>query len=442
MKKTVRRGARQKALPPILCLLMITVFVLTACGRTAPEPTKEPAPTGAETEAPAPAPTDVPETEAPEEPSTAAPTQPAADTPALVDCAIEHETEFGGVYIKAAIDEFNALGFAYGDSVDVVFSNGYRLEDLPYYNGYYVETGKPLLVAYPGYPYIKAGINNGEDLWDEAGLLGIEQRERLWVNAALAEKDTATITMHERGKYADIQDARDIHYYDDRARYPSDVVFANFRAVQAGRLAEGALCRSASPCDNQHNRAPYVDALIREAGVNAVLDLADTPEKIAGYMAKDDFASPYFKTLQESGRVFPLALNTNFGSEEFRAKAAAGLTAISEQAAPYLVHCTEGKDRTGFICVLIEALAGASYDEIVDDYMLTYDHYYGINEVSDKRRYDLILEGNLIPMFGILTGQETGDPRQADLEAGARAYLKSGGMTDAQIDAFLARITK
>ena len=90
--------------------------------------------------------------------------------PAVEGCAILHEPEFGGVYIEIPIDEFNALGFEYGDSVKVVFSNGYTLEDIPYYNGYYVDAGEPLLIAYPGYDYIKAAINYGEDLWDKGGL--------------------------------------------------------------------------------------------------------------------------------------------------------------------------------------------------------------------------------------------------------------------------------
>ena len=33
------------------------------------------------------------------------------------------------------IDDFNNYGFKFGDSVDVKFSNGYELLDLPYYNG-------------------------------------------------------------------------------------------------------------------------------------------------------------------------------------------------------------------------------------------------------------------------------------------------------------------
>jgi len=39
------------------------------------------------------------------------------------ELALQHETEFGGVYLKMTIDQFNALGFQYGDSVDVTFSN-------------------------------------------------------------------------------------------------------------------------------------------------------------------------------------------------------------------------------------------------------------------------------------------------------------------------------
>ncbi len=36
---------------------------------------------------------------------------------------VMHETEFGGVYIKIEIDDFNELGFEFGDSVDIEFTN-------------------------------------------------------------------------------------------------------------------------------------------------------------------------------------------------------------------------------------------------------------------------------------------------------------------------------
>ncbi|MBR4610980.1 MAG: hypothetical protein IKO38_11130 [Erysipelotrichaceae bacterium] len=200
--------------------------------------------------------------------------------PSIADYPIEHEMEYGGVYIKIAIDDFNALGFSFGDSIDLTFDNGKKLEDIPYYNGYYVDAGEPLLIGYPGYEYIKATINYGQDLWDEFSLKVPANVEGLWKKAVLEEHNTATITLHEKGKYLPIQEASDIHYFDERERYDSDAMFANFRSMNLGKLKKDVIYRSASPCDNQHNRAPYVDALIREAGVKTILDLADNEVKI------------------------------------------------------------------------------------------------------------------------------------------------------------------
>jgi len=44
---------------------------------------------------------------------------------------------------------------------------------------------------------------------------------------------------------------------------------------------------------------------------------------------------------------------------------------------PYLIHCTEGKDRAGFVSAVLEALMGADLQEIVADYMKSYENYYG-----------------------------------------------------------------
>ena len=132
-------------------------------------------------------------------------------TPSIEGYETIHEMEFGGVYIKITIDDFNEQGFAFGDSVDVEFSNGYTLEDIPYYNGYYVEAGEPLLVGYPGYDYIKAAINYGDDLWD-TGKLYASSTNNLWLTAALDEHCTAKVTLLEKAKYLAIQGARDIHY--------------------------------------------------------------------------------------------------------------------------------------------------------------------------------------------------------------------------------------
>ena len=367
--------------------------------------------------------------------------EPQPELPKVENLRVQHETEFGGVYIKMEIDDFNKLGFVYGDSVDVVFSNGYKLEDIPYYNGYYVDAGEALLIAYPGYDYIKAAINYGEDLWERAQLQATKDEKTLWKDAGLQEHSTASVYLREKGKYLDIQEARDIHYSDDRKEFPSDIVFANFRNMVMGNLKPGAVYRSASPCDNQHKRAPYVDALIKEVNLNCILNLADNDVKIERYISADDFNSPYFLELYNKGNVYPIALNMNYLSDEFAQKIAQGFIDMTEKEAPYLIHCTEGKDRTGFVCMLIEALAGASYQEIADDYMVTYDNYYKINPEKEPAKYQTILEHNLDAMLQFVCGDGV-NIKTADLSGYARNYLLKAGMSEAQIDRFLRRITE
>ena len=354
-----------------------------------------------------------------------------------------HELEFGGVYVEITIEDFDALGFLYGDSLNVAFSNGYKLEDIPYYNGYYTANGQPLVVAYPGYDYVKVCINNGDDLWKIAGL---------------DEKCTAELSLAEGGKYLDIQMARDIHYKDDRSLFDSDVQFANFRSCNVGDLKENLIYRSASPCDNQHNRAPYVDKLIHEAGVQYIINLADTEQKITNYISKDDFNSPYFKGLYDSGKVILLGLNMNYGSLEFKQKVVRGLTSMLENDGPYLIHCTEGKDRTEFVCMLLEALGNASYQEIVDDYMITYYNYYWITRESvnltatnktklfmeqvHSGKYDTLITELLVPMIKEVVGDPAVDITTAELQSYAENFLKTGGMSDEQIQQLKQKLTR
>ena len=360
--------------------------------------------------------------------------------PSIADYPIEHEMEYGGVYIKIAIDDFNALGFSFGDSIDLTFDNGRKLEDIPYYNGYYVDAGEPLLIGYPGYEYIKATINYGQDLWDEFSLKVPANVEGLWKKAVLEEHNTATITLHEKGKYLPIQEASDIHYFDERERYDSDAMFANFRSMNLGKLKRDVIYRSASPCDNQHNRAPYVDALIREAGVKTILDLADNEVKIEKYIARDDFASPYFLSLYENDQVIPIALNMNYLSDDFGMKIVQGFNLMAEKEGPYLIHCTEGKDRTGFVAMLIEALAKASYEEIEADYMKTYANYYRIDKSNDKEKYQIILERNLDGMIAFMVNDAGIDFKNCDLSIYAENYLQRCGMSEEQIQAFKERL--
>ena len=345
---------------------------------------------------------------------------------ALDEISIEHEEKFGGFYVKMTIDEFNQFGFNYGDSVTIKLSNGFELVDIPYYNGYYSDTEAPLLVAYPGYPYIKACYNNGGDMY---------------LIANLKEADTASITLYEARKYLDIQEAMDIHYSDIQGDQ-SDEVFGNFRAVNVGTLKENILYRSASPCDNQHNRASVVDRLIADAKIKTIINLSDNEEELINHINKEDFNSPYFLSIYNEGNVIPLSMSMAYKTESFEQKLATGLRKMIEKDGPYLVHCVEGKDRTGYVCMVLEALASTSYDEIISDYMITYDNYYQVNISNNPTKYNILKEKYIDEMLKWFIGNNDIDLRTVDYGYYAKEYLKRIGLNEDEITALINKIVK
>ena len=343
----------------------------------------------------------------------------------LKDYPIEHEREFGGIYIKISIADFLALGYHFGDCIRLEFSNGYVIEELPFYSGYYVPEKEELLVGYPGYPYIKAAINNGDDLWEIAGL---------------QETDTASITLVDPRRYGAIQEARDMQSVDDRDKYESDEIFANFRPISGGRLKENLIYRASSPVDDTYNRASYVDTLSEKNGIRLIVNLSDSEETLAERM---DNVSPsdYLKNLYDQDLILLPGINTQYGSTELKTKLASALLEMCSHEGPYLIHCALGKDRTGFVCALLEMLAGASYQEILDDYMLTYQNFYHVTKDGTPAKYETVIAETFIPLMHYIVPVGV-DLQKDNLVPYAEAYLRDGGLSPAEVQKIKNTILK
>ena len=176
------------------------------------------------------------------------------------------------------------------------------------------------------------------------------------------------------------------------------------------------------------------NAFIEDAGVSTIVNLADSNEDIAEYIAAEDFASEYYLRLYKEGKVIALDMTANFFSDKFAASVADGLTFLAQNNPPYSIHCTEGKDRAGFTAMLLEALMGAELQEIIDDYMLSFYNYYGISKDSEPARYEAVLNNNLIPMLYHVTGADSYEAlEQMDLESAVTKYLLDNGMTEEDI---------
>ena len=110
---------------------------------------------------------------------------------------------------------------------------------------------------------------------------------------------------------------------------------------------------------------------------------------------------------------------------------------MSSNEGPYLVHCTEGKDRAGFVSALLSCLMGASYEEVLADYMVTYDNYYGIKPGTDK--YQAIADSNIVKSLKLAFGVD--DLTAVNLAAEAEEYLQSIGLRSDEIAALKANLS-
>ncbi len=340
---------------------------------------------------------------------------------------VKEDEKFGAALLNMSQEEFEETGFTLGDSCDITFGNGYALTDVPYYNGYYVKNGDPVIVAYPGNPYVSITLNN----------VGI------WEKAGLKEGDSVTITLNEAGKYSAIQEALGQVYSFNRADYPSDEAFSNFRPMSGGQLKENFLYRGASPVDNSRNRAPYTDGLLAKNGIKFVIDLADSQEDMQAYIGAAGFTSNYVKGLYDEGKTALLDMGSAYTSQAYQQKVVAGLRAALASEGPVYIHCMEGKDRTGFVCFVLEALAGASYEEMLYDYMLTYKNYYKVSKLTAPEKYNAIADLYFVPFAEYLHGTtDIGKLLTADYSDDAAAYLKAGGMSDAEVQALKDFITE
>ena len=346
-----------------------------------------------------------------------------------VTSSVKEIQKYGNLVLTIEKKDLDAMGAEYGDVFTVSFQDTEVYA--PYCTNYSdVDLGS-IVLRNDGETLILA-INMGDfaTTFSIAEKVSNPDKTYKWIfeEGKTMEDISLLLTLTGKGEYRDEWLIHQLSRTDNREDYSSDAAFANFREIKGGKIGEGALFRSSSPINNEIGRAKYADALVKENGIRTVMNLADSEESILSYMEKEDFASPYYASLFENGDVIALNMGVSFKTREFQASLSEGLTFLASKEGPYLVHCTEGKDRAGFTSALLSALMGLTYQEIVEDYMTTYENYYHIEKGSEQ--YEAVKKSNIDSMLSFIASIESDKLSQVDLSLKAEEFLLAIGMEE------------
>ena len=358
-----------------------------------------------------------------------------------LEAGIAEISKYGNLILTISPDSMRELGYEPADIV-LVRIGGSETE-MPVGTNYSdADSGEPICcfkTGSDGNEYVILAINGG----DLATTLGIAERHTTeaspgyeWTYAEeIGSEPTVYLSMAEKQGFAEEYAMHQLgstrtNKREDYASL-SDEEYANFRVIETTGMGHGTLYRSSSPINPAYSRSTQADQALLNSYIRTILNMADNEEEMKQY-------SDYFLTNYASRDIIPLNMSVDFFSEAFRDKLAEGFRYMISHEGPYLIHCNEGKDRTGFAAAILECLMGANADEIVKDYMVTYYNFYFIQEGDEQ--YDRIASGNiettLKKAFGVSSLENT------DLQACAEVYLKGIGMSAEEISSLKENLGK
>lgn len=372
----------------------------------------------------------------------AEPVEAPAEDEKNEDIAVTAIDKYGNLVLSVSGTELLSLGYTYGDMLTV--NIGGKVYDMPVSTNYSdVENGSPICIVVideaADKDYVVLAINM-DNLAADAEIavktsIDEEPGYRWDYNEGVDIPVSISIEMKEQGGYYAEYLLNQLARTNAREDYVglTDRQFANFRAVETTGMGSGKLYRSSSPVNPELGRNTYSDKAAEAAGIKTVVNLADTAEGIAAY---EGWADTYYSKCN----VIGLNLGVDFKQADFQAGLAEGMRFMAENDGPYLIHCTEGKDRAGFVSALLECLMGASADEVVADYMVTYYNYYGVEEGTEQ--YDAIASGNIDKSLADAFGIDDIHADGVDLAAEAEGYMSEKlGLSAEEIFALKAKLS-
>lgn len=281
--------------------------------------------------------------------------------------------DFGSLGTSFTPSQFKEADFQYGDLLKVDIE-GLGEFDLPYLDNYAaVGTYGLCLCNYQGNGvYVKIAMTNGSFKDRVGGTIG----------------SSIAITMKQICGYDIIYQQMHLVYTYSREDYSSHETFANFRPVNLAPLRPNLLYRGGNPFYNHVCKVRYkfTDYLCSYYDIKTVINLAKNEQELR--KSQEQYYIHYCSKLLDEGSLLAVKMSADFFTEESQQCLAQVLRFILNHQGPYFICCNEGKDRTGFVIALIEALCGIPYYQIREDYLVTYENYYRVKKTTPT--YDTI----------------------------------------------------
>ena len=192
--------------------------------------------------------------------------------------------------------------------------------------------------------------------------------------------DTFTLSVKCVNKYYPLIPHYLAGYSLDRNDYDTDEEYGNYREVTTSGIMSGLFYRSSSPFSTTDERHLYVDEFLSKKEVKNLIALDLSDEEAAEFA--DAHPDMYASSLYEKGKVFAFVASPAVFS--YPDEIVQVLDRIMDNDGSTGIFCECGKDRTGVYAAIIEGLAGASYEEIRADFLLSQCNMYFIEEGSDE----------------------------------------------------------
>ncbi|MFS4488503.1 tyrosine-protein phosphatase [Dietzia kunjamensis] len=238
-----------------------------------------------------------------------------------------------------------------------------------------------------------------------------------------------------------------------------DVAGPGYALRPSGSMARGLVYRSTTLAVGDDDLA-----VLEKLGVSTVVDLRTGAEidkqpdvvpagaeylpidVLGGHTSAATLSASGLAGAEEARREMAATYERFVVGDHERRAFGRAVHALAVSSGPAIVHCTAGKDRTGWVSALVQLVAGVREEDVIADYLLTQE--MSADFVSSIRTYVQAELPDKLEAIEVLIGVEEANLRRS-LDAlarefgDARRYLVEGaGVEEAAVDELSARFRR